>query len=193
MKLSIKCRIWLVAMIMIPLAFPLAATEGAAHHFDWGQLIAKVLNSALLFGTLFLFLRKPIQDLLRKNGQFLITSFDERQKELVAARDQVAQLQQRVEELKAEIAVIVKEAELNGQTERDRMLETARIEAQRLHSFATDEIQKRVDAAVRHLRQELADAAITQVRQELKESLGPEGQDRIIDKNIDLCGEILEH
>ena len=59
-----------VIIILIFLAFSasLFAEDGNSHHFDWNSLIGKILNSTILFGGLFIWLRKPIIEFLTKQS-----------------------------------------------------------------------------------------------------------------------------
>ncbi|GEM_PF-565854 len=186
----------LLPLMFASLAAGLSAASGsgageAAHHgVDWLGVLGKVLNSAILFGGLFLALRKPLIQMLTQKGAGLRQEFAERESSLAATEERLRGIDQRLQRVAAEIEGIQAAADAAGRAELERLEETGRREAERIVAFGEEEIRQRVDAAVRSIKARIADLAVARFREDLAESLDDATQQAILERNIDAAGEL---
>ncbi len=180
-----------VALLL--LASPLAASaEGGAHGFDWTAFLGRVFNAAVLFGALFVLLRKPVAGFFAKRSREVRQGIEARQEEIARAGDRLQGIDDRLGRLEAEIAAIRLAADEGGKAEMARLDEAGRQEAERILQLADAQIRQRVDVALRQLKERIADLAIERFRDEMKGALDEPAQRRVIDRNIRQSGELHE-
>jgi F0F1-type ATP synthase membrane subunit b/b' len=179
--------------LFLALTVGLAASAGGeAAHVDWFNLLGKVFNSTVLFGGLILLLRKPLIQMLSQKSSAIRDDIVARENKLSATTGQLAEIRQRLEKVAAEVAGLKNDAEAAGQEELARLREAGRLEAERIIALSEDEIRQRVDAAVRTVRGRIADLAIDRFRNEFTRDLDAATQKKIIERNIDSCGDLDE-
>ncbi len=183
----------LIFCLVLALVSGLAASAGegeAAHPIDWFSVLGKVVNSTILFGGLFLALRKPLIRMLSQKGDGIRDDFTERAKNLVATESRLREVGQRLDKVAAEVEEIKGEAEAAGKAGLARLEEAGRLEAERIIAMSEEEIRQRVDAAVRTVKERIADLAIERFRDDFGKSLDAATQQKIIERNIDACGDL---
>ncbi len=185
------------SLLFLLLALALAAgltaaakEEGASHHVDWFSVLGKVVNSILLFGGLILMLRKPLIQMLSQKGVAIRSDFEAREKTLAETESRLQEIDQRLAKVAAEVEAIQSSAEAAGRAELARLEEAGRLEAERIVTLSEEEIRQRVDAAVREVRGRIADLAIERFRSDFAKGLDEVGQQKIIERNIDACGNL---
>ena len=109
-----------------------AAAEGEAAHVDWFNLLGKVFNSTVLFGGLILLLRKPLIQMLSQKSSAIQDDIVAREKKLAATTVQLADIQQRLDKVAAEVEEMKDGAEAVGREELARLQEAGRLEAERI-------------------------------------------------------------
>ncbi len=189
-------RAFRLLLLLLPaLAVALGAASGqegeaARHGVDWLGVLGKVLNSAILFGGLFLALRKPLIQMLTEKGSGLRRDFAERERTLAATEERLREIDRRLERVSADVAGMEAEAEAAGRAELDRLEAAGRREAERIVALGQEEIRQRVDAAVREIKGRIADLAIERFRDDFRKELDAATQQKILERNIDAAGEL---
>ncbi|MDD8013802.1 MAG: ATP synthase F0 subunit B [Acidobacteriota bacterium] len=185
----------LILILVLALACGLAASAGegeAVHHIDWFSVLGKVVNSTILFGGLFLALRKPLIRMLSQKGAGIRDDFAARAQNLVATESRLREVGQRLDKVAAEVEEIKGEAEAAGKAGLARLEEAGRLEAERIITLGEEEIRQRVDAAVREVKGRIADLAIARFKEDFTRHLDNVGQQKIIERNIDACEDLDE-
>ena len=159
--------------------------EAAAHESEGSGMVGKIINSALLFGGLFFFLRKPFLALLDKRTRTIERSLAEATEARAAAELQLEAARRKASTLEAEMARLKTEAEADGLKEKERIRELAGKEAERLRVLAHQEIEAHLKAGIRELKAMTAELAAGLAEEHLKSSLTEAGQASLIDKSID--------
>lgn len=181
----------LFAVLSLGLASTLAASsEGGAAHVDWFSVLGKVFNSTVLFGGLFLLLRKPLIRMLSQKSSDIQTDIVSREKNLAATELRLQDIRQRLARVAAEVETIKNGADTAGKDELARLQAAGRLEAERIIAMSEEEIRQRVDAAVRAVKERIADLAIERFRGDFEKNLDAATQQKIIERNIDACGDL---
>ena len=162
------------------------------HGFDWGQFLGKSFNSLILFGGLILLLRKPIIKLLSQKSLDIQNDIVHREEELDKTSRQLEELHQRLDKIEAEVAGMKKIAEQGGNQEKKRIEALGAQEAQRILELTTAAINTKVENSIRNLKARIAELTIEHFKKDIREQLDKDAHDRIIEKNIKSCGEIIE-
>ncbi len=148
-------------------------------------MIGKIINFAILFGGLFLFLRKPFLALLDKRTRTIERTLAEATEARAAAERQLEEARRKAAALEAEMIRLKSEAEADGLKEKERIRELAGKEAERLRTLARQEIEAHLKAGVRELKAMTAGLAAGLAEERLKNRLTAADQDALIDKSID--------
>ena len=157
--------------------------EAAAEHAE-GPLptVARVLNFAILAGVLFYFLRGPIASYLASRStqirQDLVTAAEMR----AAATAQLAQIQEKMQSLPAELDALRAQGAEDVVAERGRISRAAGIERERLLEHTRREIAMQLRVARRELVEHAAQLAVDVARARIVRTITPEDQLRLVDR-----------
>jgi F0F1-type ATP synthase membrane subunit b/b' len=186
----------LFPLLWLALATILVAAAGeegeAATHVNWFSVLGKVFNSTILFGGLFLLLRKPLIQMLSQKSMDIKNDIVTREQNLAATELSLQGISQRLDKVVAEVEGIKNDAETTGKDELARLEEAGRMEAKRIIALSEEEIRQRVDSAVRAVKGRIADLAIERFKNDFERGLDAATQQKIVERNIDACGDLDE-
>lgn len=188
----IRKRDLAILLILFPLFLGLAAAEESGHRSALVDFLAKSVNFAILFGGLGFLLAKPLRAFLEARAAQIENMRAEAIESRKQAEENLRRVEKRLESLEEEIRNIRADGERSGQNQKDRILEQARREADKLRSFARQEIEMHVQAAKRELRTQAADLAINLAEERIGKRLTPETHSQLIDDSIAHIGKLHE-
>jgi F-type H+-transporting ATPase subunit b len=171
---------------------PGSGGEPGTHHFDWWGFIGKTINSLILFGGLILLLRKPLIKLLTQKSLDIKTDIQQRENEVERTANELQKIHERLEKIEAEVAGMKQIAQKNGNEEKKRIEELGAKEAQRILDLTDAEIDLKVENSIRNLKAKIADLTIEHFKKDIQKQLDKKAHEKIIEKNIQKCGEIIE-
>ncbi len=178
-------------LLVIPIILGMTAGEGPKASGP-GDLIGKIINFAVLFGGLFLILRKPLRDYLAKRTRDIQSMLTEARDARLDAERKLDDIRQRIARLEDEAARLKKEAELEGLREKERIEALAEKEAERIRSFARQEIESHLKAGIQELKEFTTEKAASLAEAGLKDKITGEGQSALIDKSIEKLADLYE-
>ncbi|MEN8223481.1 MAG: ATP synthase F0 subunit B [Acidobacteriota bacterium] len=187
-----KNTIFIFFLLTIVTSLALNASEGGEHHFDWTAFLGKALNSSILIGVFIYFLRKPIIDMLSKKSIEIKDDIVVRESELKDHRSSLAGIQTRLDKIEDEVGSMIDEARKNGEIEAERIKELAELESERIIRNNREEIDARIESSVIELKKKIADMTIEEFRNNYRSILNMDLHKKIIDKNIEISGDIIE-
>jgi F0F1-type ATP synthase membrane subunit b/b' len=161
-----------------------AHAEGEVHaETIWGP-ISRAFNSAVLFGVLYYFLRKPI-------AAYLSSRDNEIRNDLVTAAEmkktataQLAELQQKMAALPGEIETLRARGQQEIAAESARIDQQAAAERERLLEQARREIDLQLRIAQRELVEHASNLAVGLASDRIKKSITPDDQARLVDRYL---------
>jgi F-type H+-transporting ATPase subunit b len=159
--------------------------EGEAAHAEsiWGP-ISRFFNSAILFGVLYYFLRKPIaayltsRDLEIRND--LVTAAEMKK----AASAQLAELQQKMAALPGELERLKAHGQEEIAAEETRIAQQAAAERERLIEQTRREIDLQLRIAQRELVEHASNLAVGLASERIKKNITPDDQVRLVDRYL---------
>jgi len=184
--------LFIFLILIILMTISLNASEGGEHHFDWTGFFGKVLNSSILIGVLIYFLRKPLIEMLSKKSIEIKDDIVVRESELKDQKNSLSGIQSRIDKIENEVAGMISEAKKNGDIEAERIKELAKLESERIIRNNRDEIDARIESSIIELKKRIADMTIEEFRNNYRSILNMDLHKKIIDKNIEISGEIIE-
>ena len=150
----------------------------------WKEVLFKWINLVILLGGLVFFLRKPVREFFAERSEQICKALEEARAARESAEREVAKVMARVEQLDREVAQLKKEAVAQAEAERQRILEAARQEAERIKTGAQEEIGLLVKNARQELRDHSAALVVQMAEDKIKSEIRPENQEPLFKKFI---------
>jgi F-type H+-transporting ATPase subunit b len=187
----------LLALLFLVLSLSLgaAAQEGEGGHeaaSGSSGMLGKVINFVLLFGALVYFLARPLKNFLSQRTSDIRSALDEARSAREQAERKLVETQARLAALEGEAARMKSEAEADGLRARDGIHAQAEKEAERIRSFAAQEIDLRVKAGVQELKERTVELASDLAAGRLTRTIGPADHAGLIDRSLDQIEEFHE-
>ena len=169
-----------------------AAEEGASGPSAAKDFLGKVVNFVLLFGALAFILRKPLAKFIDDKAELIRSGLKSSEAAAAEAAAKLKGIEARVASLATEVEDMRKKAEADGRAEKDRILEAARREADRLKQFSEQEIEAEVRAGVRRLKEYATDKALSLALDRIRGRLDAPAQARLVDASIEKLAKVHE-
>ena len=166
--MSDKNVFWILLFI-IPL-FLCMSPENTGHTSNSGEFLGKVVNFTVLFGGLFLLLRKPIKNYLDERSKKTDLSIKEAVEARKGSEKKLKGAMGRLEEISVEVKKMKEEAESEGKQEIDSLYASG----------------------IKELRVYAAEITTKAAADRIKKRMTPELQSAIIDKSIERLDELYE-
>jgi len=189
MRRALRSALFL--LLALPLLLGASAEEGG-HASGTMDFIGKVFNFVVLFGALFLILRKPVRSMLVKRTADVADSIVQAETGRNEAESRAAGSRAKAAGLAGQVLALKAEAEAEGKRETERIAQAAREEAERLKKLTRLELEASVRQSVGELKAYAAAKATALARERIRKRLTPEAQAALIDKSIDRLSQLHE-
>lgn len=160
------------------------AAEGEHAEGGWLEMVAKIVNFAVLVGILAHFLRRPIANYLVDRSQQIRHALVEAAATREQASTDLASIQSRLAELPAELEALKARGAEEVQTEQARIKAAAAAERERVLAQTRREIDQQYRLARRALLQETAQQASAIARARIERDMTAADQARLIDRYV---------
>ncbi len=147
-------------------------------------VIARLVNFALLAGTLWYLLRSPFGRYLSDRGTAIRRDLVEAAEMRRAAADQIAEIDRRLKALPGELEALRAQSAAETAAEEARIRAAAAGDRDRLLEQARREIELQVRVAERELVSHAADLAVGVASERIKASITSEDQQRLVDRYV---------
>lgn len=178
-------------LFLVPL-FVFMASGNEEHSSNFVGFLGKAINFIVLFGGLAYFLSKPVRNFLEKRSQDIDRSLKEAENSKREAESRLQEAKARLAGLEDEIAKIKKEGEMEGRREKDRTIQIAHQEAERINYFAKKEIEVIVRTGIQELKEYAAELATALAEERIKKRMSRKDQYILINKSIGRFGKLYE-
>lgn len=174
----------LLVILSVLLAFGAVWASSEGGHGDSAgkvkDLIWRIMNFAVLAGVLVFLLRKPLGQALESRRQGIRDQLDDLEKQKADAKKQLAEYKAKLARLDQEIEKIVAEYVKDGEAAKAKILEEAKVAAEKLQAQAKKNIEHEFQKARQELKAEMAEQAVTMAEALIKKKIRDEDQERII-------------
>lgn len=177
------CGFVIAALVLLATQDAHAAAEAGHAESIWPQ-IGKLVNFAILIGTVVYFARKPLADYL--TGRRAQVRAD-----LVAAEElkrtsaaQIAEMDARLQALPAELEALKARGQQEIAAEEHRIRELAETERTRLLDQASRDIEQRTRVARRELIEHAASLAVGVAQTKIRAQITDVDQARLVDRYL---------
>ncbi len=177
---------------LLPLLFLIMTNEGGAEATGGSGMLGKIINFVILFGGLIIVLRKPLREFLRKRTEAIRDLIKDARKARLEAESKLDDAQRKIAALEEDVVRLRKDAEAEGLKEKERIQALAAKEKIRLRSFAEQEIELQLKAAIQELKEYTAELAASLAEARIQGKMTVQEQSALIDKSIDKLAELNE-
>jgi len=148
------------------------------------DLALRIMNFALLAGVLFFLLRKPVAQGLASRRQGIKDQLEDLERQKQEAELQLTEYKQTLSRLDAEVQKIVSEYVQQGETAKAKIIEVAKISAEKLQEQAKKNIEYEFEKAKQQLKAEMAEQAVAMAEELIKENIKDDDHERMIDEYL---------
>ncbi len=181
----------LVVLFLLPFFIFMASAE-EEHKSGFIDFLGKAINFVVLFGGLAYLLRKPLGSLLEKRSQDIQRTLKETEASRKEAEQKLQEVKAHLAGLGEEIEKMRKEAAVEGQRERERTLQLAQKEAEKIKYFTGQEIEMLTRAGIQELKEFTAELAASLAEERIRKKMTLEDHTQLIDKSIERLSELYE-
>lgn len=185
-----KRRILFVLFLLPFFIFMSSVEEG--HSSGFIDFLGKAINFIILFGGLTYILFKPIRNFLEKRSKDIKNSLKDAEETKEETEQNVKEVKDRLSSLEDEITKIMKDAELEGLKEKEKIIQLAQKEAERIKYFAKQEIEMLVQAGIQDLKEYTTELASAIAEERIRKRMTLEGQSILINKAIKKLDKLYE-
>lgn len=165
-----------------------AAEHEPAEHEGGGSMwgtVGRVVNFAILAGTLVYFLRSPFAKYLADRSSQLRRDLVEAAEMRKSAIEQLAGIDNRIRALPGEIELLKTRGAAEIAAEDARMRQAAESERQRLLAQARREIDLHLRVAKQDLLNDAADLAVAVATERIRQTITKDDQSRLLDRYLE--------
>ena len=181
----------LVVLFLLPFFIFMASAE-EEHKSGFIDFLGKAINFIVLFGGLAYLLRKPLGSFLEKRSQDIQCTLKETEASRKEAEQKLQEVKVHLAGLEEEIEKMRKEAGVEGQRERERTLQLAQKEAEKIRYFTRQEIEMLTRAGIQELKEFTAELAASLAEERIRKKMTLEDHTQLIDKSIERLSELHE-
>ena len=165
-------------------AEPNEHTAEEEHHSVWAGLLWPTVNFAILFGTLWYFLKTPFSNYLRDRHTAIRKELVEAAAVSSAASAQLAELERKLQALPGEIDALRARGAEEIASEEARIAALAAAERERMLEQTRREIDLQVRLAKRELVEHAADLSVQLASNRIQTQITPADQERLVDRYL---------
>ena len=170
-------------------ALCLLLLPGTAHaaggSIDWFVVGGSTVNFVILLFLIIKFGGPKIREFLSSRKQTIERDIDEAARLLKVAEEKLSEVERRAANINKELDEIRAEFTALAASERDQIIASAKLQADRLIVEAQQTIQNETIQAKHKLERDLLDLATTEAETILRQKLSPPLQSSIVDRYID--------
>jgi len=178
----------LLVILSVLLAFGAVWASSEGGHGDSAgkvkDLIWRTMNFVVLAGALIFLLKKPLAKGLESRRQGVRDQLDDLEKQKADAEKQLSEYKAKLARLDKEIEKIVAEYVKDGEAAKARIIEEAKVAAEKLLAQAKKNIEHEFEKAQQELKAEIAGQAVAMAEALIKQHIKDEDQERIVDEYL---------
>lgn len=179
-----KQKKW-IFVILCALPFLVFLSSGEEGHSSGStDFISKVINFAILFGGLYVILRRPLKTFLEERGHIVDRTMKEAVESSKDAERKLREAKARMDSLGNEIRKIHEAAEFKGREEQETILKETEKKIQHLKKFSAQEIESLFQAKIKDLKEYAAELAVVQAEKLIQEKMTKERRSFFISQSI---------
>lgn len=164
-------------------AAPAFAAEGGG--FPWVHWGVSVVNFVIFLGVIVYFAGDKIQTFFQERRDTLLADLNEAKALRARAQEKLDEYSQRLASLDEERDALMKDYRAQGQREKERLIEDAKRQVEKMRSDAELVIDQEVRKAVASIEEQAVDLAVNMARDSLQKKVDARTQNVLVDQYVD--------
>lgn len=181
---SLATSLGAAAALIMGLATAAYASEGGYTHEQYMDLAARFMNFAVLAGTLFYVLRKPLSSALKNRTEGIAEELKDLEARKEEAQREYALMEQKLKDAQGERDRILEDFRQQGENEKAKIVENAKVLAERIRGQAQLTIEHETAKAKAELCSDIAEMSASVAEDLLKQKITAEDQTRLVDEYL---------
>jgi len=165
-------------------AQPIEHAEDEEHHSVWAGLLWPTVNFAILFGTLWYFLKEPLANYLHSRHTAIRRELVDAATVTATASAQLAEIERKLQALPGEINALRQRGTEEIASEEARIAALAAAERERLLEQTRREIELQVRLAKRDLVEHAAGLSVQLAADRIQQQITQADQERLVDRYL---------
>lgn len=162
-----------------------AAGHGAEHHYDWMNLIFRVVNFAIFLGIIYMAAGKKIAEFFRSRREGIETELSDLSTRKETAVAKLSKVEASIADLEAEKARILASAREQGERMKAEIVAEAETKAAQITELAKKTAENESRQALAAIREEVAEMVAAAAEKMVTDKLSSkEEQEKLIDKYV---------
>jgi len=149
------------------------------------ELLYKVINFALLVGALGFLLRKPLADFFVQRSAAIRKGLEEGRKALEVSQAQLKIVEEKLRHLEEEIAAFKASSVREMEAERQRLMESAAVETEKILQLARSQTEVAVRAAKLELKNYVAEQSVKLAEEIIRGRLDEGGRKKLVSEFLE--------
>ena len=152
----------------------------AAHEESPWAVVFRWANFIILFGALGYLLRQPMLEFFETRRKEIGSGLQRAQESQALAQARMAEIEQRLARLSADVAALKTEAEKESHADREKILTEAKREVDRVIEQSRQEIERVARSVEREIKENVADMVVDRAQNTLRTDMTQDDQKRVI-------------
>jgi F-type H+-transporting ATPase subunit b len=148
------------------------------------NMLFKGINFAILLFLLYRFVRKPIANMLSGSAENTKKAVDEAKEELAKAKSQLVEYEQKTADLEKELVSREAAAMASIESEKEKMIADAKLQAQKLEEQAQNRIDQNILKTKNDIREFLVNESVQLAEKIITEQIGSKEQKTLVDNYV---------
>ncbi len=152
--------------------------------FPWAYWVTDLINFAIFAGIIIYFGGPYIQEFFANRRENFLREMNAAKEARKQAEAKLEEFDTKLEVLEQERQALLDEYHAQGEREKQRIIETAKREVEKMRSDAEATIEQEVKKAVAMLEEQAVDLAVDMARQQAQKKLDEEGQRKLFERYV---------
>lgn len=181
-----------VGLVLLPAPMLLASAGGGEHaeeapatYFGIPGGILKFVNLIVFFALLIWVLKGPISKAFKERGDKIKAELEEARLRQQKADSLAADIQARLDSIEKEVAGILERAKVEGEKQKEEIIESAKAEAEKILTSARGEVEARVKLARQELTEYAGELAADKAHKMLVGSMGEADRRKVFAESVE--------
>jgi F-type H+-transporting ATPase subunit b len=170
----------LMVLALLFVAAPAFAAAGDGYEFPWKYWVAGMLNLAIYIGILWKFALPPIQKFFAGRRDAFVYNLETSARLRKEAEAKLEEYSARLDALDKEREALLNEYHVQGEREKERMIEAAKKQVEKMRADAEATIAQEVKKAVAMLEQQAVDLAVEMAHRMAQEKIDRTTQSQLV-------------
>lgn len=174
----------LAALAVLLFAQPAFAAVGGGHGFPWGAWIVSIINLLIFLGIIYKFAGGSISEFFKNRRATLVHDLDEARKLREEAEARLEEYTARLDSLEDERKQLLDEYHKQGEREKNRIIEEAKTQVEKMRADAEITIEQEVKKAIADLERQVVNLAVGMTEKMAQDKLDRGSQKALVDNYV---------